>query len=357
MDKLWWNHITKAHKFLEDIVMTAVEGKSIILSLPEKAPWRNILLELVEERLKLENPKNAFENIVCPEEEVGLFLLNRYCKKERRAAYRYGKTYADFLGKCEDTVLNDRYIWVSGIPVDRYDEWINFIIEYNKNVKAKTPAIFILETHDDNFADKAKKGIKKIIFNESIDSYDRFAFCALAATENSCKEHIRPYLAELVSAVCSEDIELCAECVNSGKLFLENPIEVVGNIVSTKQRSNGETYSFSKSDEEIKKVIWEVQLKNVFPIIEKYRSYFIKKYRQFISMSLPITNSYGEEVTNSEDVEIGTLVYMAGSGRVLVNKKEYEELEQFRDARNRLAHLNVLDLNMVDMIMKKAVFL
>lgn len=357
MDKLWWNHITKAHKFLEDIVMSAVEGRSIILSLPENAPWRNILLELVEERLKLENPKNAFEHICCPEEEVGLFLLNKYCKKERRATYRYGKTYAAFLGKCEDTVLNDRYIWVSDIPTSKHDEWLNFIIEYNKNVIGKTPAVFILETHDDNFANKAKKDMRKIVFNQNIGAYDRFAFCALAATENSCKEYIRPYLAELVSTVCSEDIELCAECVNIGDLFLENPIEVIGNIVSTKQRSNGESYNFSKSDEEIRKLIWEVQLKNVFPVIEKYRSYFVKKYRQFISKSLPITNSYGETVSNSEDVEIGTLVYLAGNGTLTVNSKEYEELDRFREARNKLAHLSVLDLSMVDMIMKRAVFL
>ena len=32
MDKVWWNHITKAHKFFEDIVETAVKGSSMLLS-------------------------------------------------------------------------------------------------------------------------------------------------------------------------------------------------------------------------------------------------------------------------------------------------------------------------------------
>lgn len=99
MDRLWWNHITKAHKFLEDIISSALDGKSMILCLPENVPWRDTLLELVEDRLKLENPKNALDRMQCPEEEVGLFLLNRYCKAERRATYRFGMTYAEFLGK------------------------------------------------------------------------------------------------------------------------------------------------------------------------------------------------------------------------------------------------------------------
>ena len=54
MDRLWWNHITKAHKFLEDIISSALDGKSMILCLPENVPWRDTLLELVEDRLKLE---------------------------------------------------------------------------------------------------------------------------------------------------------------------------------------------------------------------------------------------------------------------------------------------------------------
>lgn len=354
MDKLWWKHITKAHKFLEDIVMSAVEERSIILSLPENVPWRNTLLELVEDQLKLENPKNAFERMQCPQEEVGLYFLNKYCTKERRATYRYGMTYAAFLGKCEDTVLNDRYIWVYDIPKNKYEEWLGFIAEYNKNVKEKTPAIFILETHDEHFANKAKKGIRKILFDQNIGAYDKFAFCALAATSKACKEYMRPYLAELVSCICNEDIELCAECVDAGNRFLDDPKAVIDHVISTKCRSDGDRYTFSKTSDEIEKLIWETQLKNVFPIIEKYRSYFIKKYRKYITEALPITNSYGESVMNPEDVEIGTLVYMVGNGTISISTKEYEELDKFREARNRLAHLDVLDVHTVEMILRWA---
>lgn len=49
LDKVWWTHIIKAHKFEEDIVKAAAEGKSVLLSLPENVPWKNTLLDMVEE--------------------------------------------------------------------------------------------------------------------------------------------------------------------------------------------------------------------------------------------------------------------------------------------------------------------
>lgn len=244
MDRLWWNHITKAHKFLEDIISSALDGKSMILCLPENVPWRDTLLELVEDRLKLENPKNALDRMQCPEEEVGLFLLNRYCKAERRATYRFGMTYAEFLGKCEDTVLNDRYLWVSGIPKNRYDEWISFIVEYRKNVRNKTPGVFILETQDDGFANRAGKGMKKLIFDHQIGAYDKFAFCALAASDRHCREYLRPYLADLVSTVCNRDIELCAECVSLGNAFWKIRFRLSGILSGRNAEAMGRIIAF-----------------------------------------------------------------------------------------------------------------
>ena len=130
MDKVWWNHITKAHKFFEDIVETAVKGSSMLLSLPASVPWKETLIEMIGERLQLENPKNAFQEISCPKEEPGEYLLTNYCKKEIRLKYRYGMSYAQFLGACQETVLNDRYIWISDVSKEKCEEWLEFIEEY-----------------------------------------------------------------------------------------------------------------------------------------------------------------------------------------------------------------------------------
>ena len=67
MDKLWWNSITKARRFIEDVVEAAVQEKSIVLALPENVPWRNTLMQIIEDELKQANPEKSFDMINCPE--------------------------------------------------------------------------------------------------------------------------------------------------------------------------------------------------------------------------------------------------------------------------------------------------
>ena len=223
----------------------------------------------------------------------------------------------------------------------------------NKNVKDKTPAIFILEVH--GFYGRSPKGIQKLVFDQAITAYDRFAFCALAASDsNTCREYLRPYLAELVSTVCRDDIELCAACIQKGVRFLKDPKNTLKQIISTEYRSDGERYSYLRLDD-LRLLIWETQLKAVFPVIEQYRSFFIKKYSIYIQKALPFSNPNGQDITSPEDVEIGMLVYLVGNGNItLADSSEYPELERFRDARNNLAHLNILEPEDVELILKRA---
>lgn len=353
MDQIWWNHIIKAHKFLEDIVAAAAGGSSILVSLPVYVPWKKTLIDIVSDRLRMENSKNKIDVITCPPEQPGVFLLNRYCKEEIRAKYRYGVSYAEFLGKCQETVLNDRYIWVSDIPAAKIDEWIEFVTEYTKGVKNKTPGIFVLEVHDNAaVARKTKKGMQNIIFNHNIGAYDKYAFCTLASSGTRCKEYLRPYLAEIVSSLCDDDMELCAACVAKGAEFLEMPYEVVQKLVKEAYRSDGERYSFTKSKADVEVFVWEAQLKYIFPLVESYRKYFILHYNNTIKAVLPISNSNGEVADMPEDVEIGTLFYLVNKGDIVIPAQEYTDLKFYRNARNRLAHMNPLSNKDVDAILK-----
>lgn len=174
-----------------------------------------------------------------------------------------------------------------------------------------------------------------------------------ASDSSTCKEYLRPYLAELASTVCKDDVELCAECVRKGSVFLKDPEAAITQIISEEYRSNGERFTYTYAGE-LKILIWETQLKTVFPVIERYRSYFIQKYSSRIKKFLPIRNSNKQVVSSPEDVEIGILIYLVGNGNIMLSDNEYLELERFRDARNKLAHLDILDSETVDMILKRA---
>ena len=352
MDQIWWNHIIKAHAFLENIVKEAAGGHSLLLTLPDSVPWKSTFLDLIREQLLMENPKNKLEVIECPEEEPGEFILQKYCKRETRAKYRYGVSYAQFLGKCQETVLNDRYVWVSDIPDEKVTKWLDFVSEYQKNVQDKTPGIFILEVHNDAMNRKSKKGIRSLGFEQNIGAYDKYAFCALASSETNCKEFLRPYLAEAVASVCGDDVELCAVCVAKGMEFLNAPYETIQKVTEDLVRSDGERDCFSKSQEEVDTLLWEAQLKYVFPLVENYRRYFVKKYYDFIKAVLPINNGYGDQVMVPEEAELGNLMYLVERGGIPVSAEESMELKRYRKARNELAHMNLLSNEELCVILK-----
>lgn len=352
MDQIWWNHIIKAHAFLENVVKEAAGGHSLLLALPDSVPWKSTFLDLIREQLLMENPKNKLEVIECPEEEPGEFILQKYCKRETRAKYRYGVSYAQFLGKCQETVLNDRYVWVSDIPDEKVTKWLDFVSEYQKNVQDKTPGIFILEVHNDAMNRKSKKEIRSLGFEQNIGAYDKYAFCALASSETNCKEFLRPYLAEAVASVCGDDVELCAVCVAKGMEFLNAPYETIQKVTEELVRSDGERYCFSKSQEEVDTLLWEAQLKYVFPLVENYRRYFVKKYYDFIKAALPINNGYGDQVMVPEEAELGNLMYLVERGGIPVSAEESMELKRYRKARNELAHMNLLSNEELCVILK-----
>jgi hypothetical protein len=199
---------------------------------------------------------------------------------------------------------------------------------------------------------KSKKGIRSLGFEQNIGAYDKYAFCALASSETNCKEFLRPYLAEAVASVCGDDVELCAVCVAKGMEFLNAPYETIQKVTEDLVRSDGERYCFSKSQEEVDTLLWEAQLKYVFPLVENYRRYFVKKYYAFIKAALPINNGYGDQVMVPEEAELGNLMYLVERGGIPVSAEESMELKRYRKARNELAHMNLLSNEELCVILK-----
>ena len=353
MEAIWWAHITRARHFMEDVVRTLCEGSSMVLIVPEPFPWRETFMEMTEEELAVSGLGRRVDVISCPEEDPGEFLLNEYCGREKRAEYRYGVSYARFLGKSRDTVLGSRIIWLKGVTGKYYGEWLDFIEDYIKEAQGCPSAIFVLEMTDAELASKkGKKGIRKLEFRQCINDYDRFAFCALAATETGCQDYLHPYLAELASDMCREDIELCAEAVREWNRFLKEPIGTLRWIEQTGHRNNGDSFRIALSDEELGKRIWETQLKTVFPAIEKYRSCLVIKYQNQIMAGLPIINSHNEKIDSPEDVEIGDLWSMVKYREIEVIEQDAAAIEQCRSARNKLAHLSTITFEEVAFLLK-----
>ena len=336
MNKVWWTKVTNASHFLDKIVDTVQNGQSIILQLPDTIPWYETMKEIVETRI---------EDMV---EDPGEYLFYEFCKKEKRVHYRPGIGYAEFLAKNEDIVLTDSILWIAKTCEENLTKWAK---HSNKALgKHKEGCIFIVEARNNpaGAAVKEKKGLRNISYAREIGHYDNYLFNVLATSSSPEKEIFKQYLAEVVSIMLPDDIELSALCIEKGRAFLENPLGVIREISSTKTRSDGRNFGADIGEEDLQERLWEAQIKVIFPLVERQRNVLVQKYQREIEGLLPIVAAYGEEFLEASEVELGILSYLAGSGQIQLQYEDVEKLNKLKNARNVLAHIRTLPQEEVD---------
>ncbi len=343
---IWWNQVTNAVRFVSDIRKCFLEEKSLLIRYSNVMPWREQFVRSLRESVKIQSGEKKFTDV--PEvREPGEYLLKEFCKKEKRAEYRPSKGYAGFFAENDDIVLHDRYLWIRPESADSLEKWLSFASDYIKERgKHERKAVFILEwPGKDNSHVKVKKGIKIFSFDDYIGEYDRIVFVCLASSEAREKIFIKNYITEVVSNVAGNDIELCAECIQGYKSFLDNPLAYIRKTEKEKIRSDGTEFSYDKSEEEVERLMWLSQIKTVYPRLEEFREDFVQKHFAAIAKKLPIETSYGALYEDPKDVELGTLLQMAGNNSLSLNEPEYEKLKRNKEARDKLSHLQALSLD------------
>jgi hypothetical protein len=347
METIWWNQVTNAVKYIADIKTSLLEEKNILLKYASGMPWRDYFVSSVKETVKLQNGDKKFIE-VSGVDNPGQYLLQEVCKPEKRVEYRPSKGYARFFSESDDIVLHDRYLWVKIDNMEMLEKWINFAADYSKyRGNQANKAVFILECFCETSIG-VKKGIKFYSYDEYIGEYDRIVFAMLASSSIKELPFIKSYLAELVANVAGNDIELAAQCILQYKLFMDNPLTFIRMAVNDKTRSNGDKFIYSKDNDEVAHLIWLSQIKTIYPYLEEYREEFVQKHYSDILEQLPIHASYGEEYNDPKDVELGTLMYMVGSGIITIGSLEQKKLKKFKEARNKLSHLTNLSIGEIE---------
>ena len=176
----------------------------------------------------------------------------------------------------------------------------------------------------------------------------------MIAAENACKASLRDYLGQLASSCCADDVELAALCVAEGEKFLSDPIYVLKKITENFNRSNGESFNKCIDSDELEKNIWIAQVRTLFPVVESMRTKYIAAYMEQIKaamMSSKIKTPFGTAIENPYDIEIGTLIYMIGSGMISMSQSEYKKLDTLRIVRNNLAHMLPSEYSFVEQVL------
>lgn len=348
--EIWWSHMTQPRLFLRRVSDALLQKRSVTLLLPDKTPWRESMRELIADELDRGNAVKTVEFIQCPQEEPGPWLLEHYCRSDKRATYRPGIGYAAFLGESEDITLNQRILWLCDVSVSACARWMDFIAEYTAHAaKGRELAQFILEADDASAALPTRRGSDCFVADTMFHESDRYVFCMLLA--DHIREDIKPYLCDLIASLCADDIELCAACMRHGDMFLRDPFACIRQIIAQESRSDGRPFAFVFDDSVQRNAVWMSQLKFLFPRIERFRSHFVQKYARPLALSLPVQDAFGNIISHVQDLELGMLICIIGQGGLNVTTEEYHQLDLFRHARNELAHMNPITQEEVEQLL------
>jgi len=340
MNKIWWEQLNGPSRFIRDAAEKLSDGKSVILRLPKHVPWVKTMREVFERRLRRNGTLSVkivnAENISDPPD----YVFKEFCEDKDRFRPVKKNSHAKFMAQRTGISLNSSCLWIRNADAAQVDAWLEFIIDYHGFLKGRHGGVFLLEA-DENLTFGGKAGVEVFSYAERISDYDSFAFNIFIAAEFGKDNHLmKQYLAELVSALTEGDVEFGAACIKRGENFLREPAVVFENILST------DKFTSPKTSEDIDRAIWMTQLKLIFPLVETFRRNFIKQYTDRIKDTPPY-------YTAPEEVEIGQLYGQFNQRRWLLQDGDAEDLEFYREVRNKLAHLKILPFDELQRIFEK----
>lgn len=344
MKQIWWSYVPSALRFITDICGSLLEDRSVILHSTRTIPWHEDMTQAILDAIQ---PCTAYKRFdtAADIDEPGAYLLRTYCDPNRRTAYRPTKSYARFFADNDDIGLHQLFLWVHICTVEQMEAWAQFVSEYTIGREHnREKAVFLLEWSGTEPM-KCQKGVQRYSLDSYIYEYDKIVFCTLASSSIDECDLLRKYLTELAVHCAGDDMELCNACLKHYEDFLKAPWDTICQIISDELRSDGSTYDSFKSRDEIGHLTWLAQIRTIYPALEEYREQFVEKYADIIASQLPIESSYGEVYDHPNDVELGTLKFMADSGSLRLKQKEYDRLTLYKEARNKLSHLTPLTSN------------
>jgi len=348
IENIWWTVVPNSARYINDIATAFAEGKSVVCVLPEKCEWLDTMRSVIMEKIL----SGVNKTYVVSGSDVGNiapgeYLAEMLVKKDIRAKYRTSIGYEEFLTRIEsETALINSYIYLKDMTEEQASAWLQFISGYNRKHTPDAPRCkFIIEV----FRSECKKTPLESVFRREdyFRNYDINIMCMLVSSQVNISDYFRDYLIDL-TVMCSEnDPELASLLILEGEKFIKAPEKVLYQTVSENVRSNMENFAVPN---ELNSKIWKAQNRVFFPLIEQYRLSFIKLHENDFHIDGKITNSVGEEIENILELELNTIKWLYDHFQLTLTKQEVEELKFFKQCRNDLAHLKVLEYSRLQQI-------
>ncbi len=335
---IWWGQIGNSLRLLTKVTNNLRDCHSAVLQVPQNFPWRQDFYDAVDIRRAAFSGEKRLVRLQWAEDtDPGDFVLDELCSKRVRADYWPGQTCAAYLGSKSELMMNDYYVWVSGIH-SKADvaKWAEFVTQYqNAAENLDSSAVFVLE-YDGTGTEIS--GVEKIVY--TVENYDCRVF-SLEAAASLGNTELRDYQAELALTISENDPELCFALLRTGDKLLHSPVQTTAEVIASACSSEGLPFA-NRNEQQIQSAAWEAAVVLLFPVLERYRMNFICANYSELARHLPISNSNGDRVTDPCDLEIGALYYIVSSASKIFAPGDAEAIQMCRKARNLLAHNKIV---------------
>lgn len=370
--RLDWFQLPGPSAFIDLIVNDLRQGKSVVITVGETGP-RGIL-----RAIKNSMSHDSF-NWVCisplPGDPLETLYKTFYPDKPPELVPSLSRLFS--LPNFQSTILE---VQISSIEV--WKHWINFLEEFayfsrSQDTLLRSQLLLLINRC------VGKRMPKPDIFLSIHNADDVstildmriYAFCL---SEKSSRSVIRRELVASISAELSLwDRTLCERlCSVSLPTLLEptlillnyayehkwEKLDLVQNIESL--REAGAIQTFGDKEEAhssllalrgesllITRRLWHGQISVLFPLIESQRQELLDSYKHLFD--LPHRTPNGNLVNDCYDLDWGNICFQIRQKRAQIDDRLYQRIMSLREARNALAHMDLVPLGILEKLLSE----
>lgn len=343
--------INTSKRFTSSIVKALSDEKSVIIGDCNSISFRDDFKSTIEEKLKKINYNRSLITInadcILSTQRIEDYFFENYFSNDIKGKYFPNKGYSrtQFIIDRVEFDLVNKYVWVTGIQIDRISDWLDFISNYCRlQRKNKSYAIFILEV-DTNIQYKIKHcSIEN--YKDYVSSYDYYIYSMLISANSEIKNKaLTNYAAEIASMLCNNNAEVCDLLMSDINRLVNDTTSIYGEYIGNNLQETN-----------LNAIIWNAQIRHIFPVIELYRRHIVEKYETKLSEHLPYKTVYGIEIDDILELDLGNLFDIIKQSSLQVEVADYNKLQLYKNIRNDLAHLKPTNNQNLDLFFNLSSF-
>ena len=340
-ETIWWNQIPGPARYLND---TASADTTVLFV--EETCYTDHFLLLLKDKLRQEDSNLQIDVSYAAQwahhSDIGEVLMNQYAPSVdyhpmdgRRAAIL-----------AEKNLLAGRLLVIR--QVEHPSPWLEFSEIYAKHSTYRRVIIILTYRGQCPLASK-RKGISVLQWSEYSTPYDMQLFASYCISSRNGLSAIQMnYIAQVASRLAGTNPELCQALATE-----ELALDPHGLLRLLADRHEGAARLIANR-KILEHLLWEAQIQTVFPIIEQERRRFIEAYFDQLTDVLPQQDEFGKEIKDPQDMELRHIwYYYFRNNGTFNNNEEARRFHLLYNARNDLAHLDALNSQVVDRILRR----